>query len=530
MHNAYAARPLRPSVAEPTATPAWRPFVEKHALWLALGGLVVAGGLLYVGVQADPGVFYDHYWWPDIYGSLVVDAHQCKTDVDCPGVQGPPGVHAADNYTVKSELTYGVVLAVMLYGIYMGLFRRYHIRADGWFVAALLPWMALGPVGRALEDANVFCPANTIPCAAPSPFAYLYISPIIYVQIALWVIGAMLLGVWIERRASERGWRYQSGVVAGVLALGLVAFVALSLDQAALFSVLPPVWAMALACALAAGVFAWRARAGYATMNLTVFALGIPFAFGALFLCLRWIAGDVWAPQAWNGTLYRWPGFFVLVTALLVALLVWAIARVLHVWRVDDAWARAAGKASDRTTRRVGWTGAALLVLALLMAGVVPNLAPFFDGVPSKPLLIPLLGYVGVALLLVFAFLEVGRGIAGRPTAILAFALGINVAMVFAHVMDGVATWVALDDPFGFGLPSYSEKHPFSQALLDYWGGFLYPFAKLVMVLVVAWLLDREVKGDTEDEQNMVGLVKMAIFALGFGPGLRDLLRLTMGV
>ena len=38
----------------------------------------------------------------------MVDAHQCKSDVGCPGVTAPDGVHAVDGYTVKSELTYGV--------------------------------------------------------------------------------------------------------------------------------------------------------------------------------------------------------------------------------------------------------------------------------------------------------------------------------------------------------------------------------------------------------------------------------------
>src|SRR5581483_6389330 len=107
--------------------------------------------------------------------------------------------------------------------------------------------------------------------------------------------------------------------------------------------------------------------------------------------------------------------------------------------------------------------------------------------------------------------------------AILAFALGLNAALVFGHMIDGISTWVALKDPLGFGIPPYSEKHPFSDFLLRYLGGFLYPLAKLLMILVVVWLLDRETEGKEED-RNMVGLVKMAIFVLGFAPGLRDLL------
>ncbi|MFA5862910.1 MAG: DUF63 family protein, partial [Candidatus Thermoplasmatota archaeon] len=215
-----------------------RAFLEKNALWVALAALAIMGGALFVGVQVKPDTFYDHYWWEDIYGPLVVDAHQCKNDINCPGVVAPHGVRAVDGYTVKSELTYGVVLAALLYGIYVGLFRRYQIRADGWFVAALLPWMMLGPVARVLEDADVFCGAATVPCADPSPFAFLYISPVIYVQIALYVIGAILIGLLVEHRI-DQGARHQTTIVAIPLAVGLAVFAFLDLARHEWFSVLP---------------------------------------------------------------------------------------------------------------------------------------------------------------------------------------------------------------------------------------------------------------------------------------------------
>ena len=66
-----------------------------------------------------------------------------------------------------------------------------------------------------------------------------------------------------------------------------------------------------------------------------------------------------------------------------------------------------------------------------------------------------------------------------------------------------LATWVALNDPFGFGIPQYSEKHPFSEILLRYWNGFMFPFAKVLLVLIVVWVLDRDIKQETTDEANM---------------------------
>ncbi|GEM_PF-4606935 len=503
-----------------------RAWVERNALWVSLGALALAAGLVAVGTQVAPERFYDHFVWEDLYGPLVVDAHQCRTSDD-PACQslGPPGVPAKDGYTITAELTYGVVLATLLYGIYVGLFRRFQIKADGAFVAALLPWILLGPTGRALEDADVFCRAGTH--CDPNVFAYLFISPVIYVMIALLVIASMLVGVWVERRR-ERGWRALSALLAAPLLVGFALFAYLSLARAGDFTALPPLWFMALAVAGAWALFVWRARLGAATMNLAVFTLGLPFAAGTLWLVVRWLVGGVWSDAAWNGRLYLLAAVFVLLAAGVTALAVMALARLLSGTGALARWAGFATRVPAAWEARLGWAGAVLVALAALMAGILPNVAPFFDGVPRQDVLIPLFALAGAALLVVFAALHVGREVGKRPRALLGFATGLNASLVFAHMIDGVSTWVALKDPLGFGIPPYSEKHPFSDFLLRYLGGFLYPLAKLLMIVVVIWLLDREVGED--DDRNLVGLVKMAIFVLGFGPGLRDLLRLAMGV
>jgi uncharacterized membrane protein len=514
-----------------------RAWFERNALWVSLGALLLAVGVVAVGVKVAPERFYDHFVWEDLYGPLVVDAHQCRSSADPACVSlGPPGVAAKDGYTITAELTYGVVLAALLYGIYFGLFRRFQIKADGAFVAALLPWILLGPTGRVLEDADVFCRAGTQ--CDPNWFAYLFISPVIYVMIALFVIGAMLLGVWVERRR-DRDPRMLAGVVAAPLALGLAAFAYVSLFRADDFTALPPLWFEALAVLAAWGLFFARARVGAASMNLVVFVLGLPLAAGTLWLVVRWLVGDVWAAGAWNGRLYFLAAVFVLLAAAAAALAVMALGRLLGGTAALARWASVATRVPEPWERRVGWTGAVLLALAALMAGILPNLAPFFDAVPRQELLIPLFALLGTLLLLAFAVLHVGRETGKRPRSLLIFAGGLNASLVFAHMIDGVSTWVALKDPLNFGIPPYSEKHPFSDFLLRYLGGFLYPLAKLLMIVVVIWLLDRELEGRKEDEagagrlddeRNLVGLVKMAIFVLGFGPGLRDLLRLAMGV
>ena len=516
--------------------PAWRESLERNALWYALGAIALATLVVAVGVQVAPEVFWDRFVWEDLYGPLVVDARQCSTAANCPGLPDLPGVTVKDGYTITSELTYGLVLAVMLYGIYVGLIRRHGIVADGWFVLGLLPWILLGPLARALEDANVFCAPGTN--CDPGAFAYLFISPVIYIHIAVYVIAFLLLGVYVQHRRHADP-RLLSGIVGAVLLLGFAAYTWVATEYNEGFSALPPLWFMLLACAGALALFHHRARRGLATANLTVFTLGVPYAAGCVYLILWWLSGRVWSDAAWNGAFHLEAGAFILLSALLVAGLVYALAVSLTRSRVPQAWGRVAGRVDLRLEKAVGWAGVGAVALAALMAGILPAFTPFFEDVPSKERLIPLLGMGGLALLAAFTFVHVGREAGRKPGVFLLFAAGINLALVVGHMIDGLSTWVALEDPLGFGIPPYSEKHPFSEFLLRYWDGFLFPAAKLLMVLVVAWLMDREpAEGEAgqasarsmADERNLVGLVKMAIFVLGFAPGLRDLLRLSMGV
>lgn len=536
--GASTADPSSSPAASPPATPPpstpplppWRAHVERNALGYSLAVLALAGVVVFVGIQVAPETFYDRFWWEDIYGPLVVDARQCRTAATCPGLDGPSGIVVKDGYTVTSELTYGIVLALLLYGIYVGIFRRWNIVADGWFVLGLMPWIMLGPLARVLEDANVFCKPGTD--CDPGVFAYVFISPVIYVHIALYVIPALLLGVWVRERAHLQPGKL-TAVVGGVLALEAIVYAYVGIVHPGQFSALPPLW-FVVASVIAGGLlFHWRARQGLASVNLTTFVLGLPFALGCIYLVLQWLSGDVWSRAAWNGRMYYLAGAFILVMAALVAALVYALSRILARSSVPAAWAAAAGRIGEGTQKALGQWGLIAFGAGLLLAGILPALAPLVQDIPRRDVLIPLLTLGGLALLLAYIFAHVGRELGRFPGAFLVFAVGMNVALVFAHMVDGLATWIALNDPLGFGIPQYSEKHPFSEFLLRYWNGFMFPFIKLVMVFVVAWMLDRETRTsgtDTLDSKNMVGLVKMAIFVLGFAPGLRDVLRLTMGV
>jgi len=104
----------------------------------------------------------------------------------------------------------------------------------------------------------------------------------------------------------------------------------------------------------------------------------------------------------------------------------------------------------------------------------------------------------------------------------------LNLAILAGHLIDGITSYISIKDPFLMGL-SYSEKHPASNALLEIWGP-LFPIAKFALVIVVIYVFDILYKEELKDHFTLVNLLKIGILILGFSPGLRDLLRVTMGV
>jgi len=104
----------------------------------------------------------------------------------------------------------------------------------------------------------------------------------------------------------------------------------------------------------------------------------------------------------------------------------------------------------------------------------------------------------------------------------------LNLAMIAGHLIDGITSYISIKDPLNMGL-MYSEKHPASNALLEIWGP-LFPIVKFVLIILVIYVFDILYKEELKDNLRLVNLLKIGILILGFSPGLRDLLRVTMGV
>jgi uncharacterized membrane protein len=101
--------------------------------------------------------------------------------------------------------------------------------------------------------------------------------------------------------------------------------------------------------------------------------------------------------------------------------------------------------------------------------------------------------------------------------------------MLAGHLIDGITSYVSIYDPLQMGLPSYIEKHPASNSLMELWPP-LFPLVKFVLIILVIYVFDILYKKELERYSRLVNLLKIGIFILGVSPGLRDLLRVTMGV
>ena len=100
-----------------------------------------------------------------------------------------------------------------------------------------------------------------------------------------------------------------------------------------------------------------------------------------------------------------------------------------------------------------------------------------------------------------------------------------NCGLLWAHLFDASTTFAALQFFSGVG---YYEQHVVSTAVIGVLGPVGQFVLKLAVLIPVLWLLDKELP-KPEDAQ-LRGFIKIAILILGLAPGVRNGLRLVLGV
>jgi uncharacterized membrane protein len=136
-----------------------------------------------------------------------------------------------------------------------------------------------------------------------------------------------------------------------------------------------------------------------------------------------------------------------------------------------------------------------------------------------------IIGLVTLIVLLVYLIAWVYR----KHEPIVIYKNPLNLSLLAGHLIDGITSYVSIYDPLHMGLPSYIEKHPASNGLMELWPP-LFPIVKFLLIIVVIYVFDVVYKKELGKYSRLVNLLKIGIFILGVSPGLRDLLRVTMGV
>ncbi|MFW6120442.1 MAG: DUF63 family protein [Petrotogales bacterium] len=105
----------------------------------------------------------------------------------------------------------------------------------------------------------------------------------------------------------------------------------------------------------------------------------------------------------------------------------------------------------------------------------------------------------------------------------------LNLSIMVGHLVDGFTSYVSIYDPLKMGLPLYIEKHPASNILMEIWPP-LFPIVKFLLIVFVIYIFDILYKEELKNYRTLVNLLKIGVLILGLSPGLRDLLRVTMGI
>jgi uncharacterized membrane protein len=174
---------------------------RSRVAWLA--AVVVPIVVVGVGSVVRPELFYDRFFWKYFFGPVVADFQGTRLTRN--------GVTVSPGYTVVSSGVYAYYLLLAVIGGAEFLDRLEVGDSPGFFFA-LVPYGLLGGAARVVEDAG----------ALSEPFAYFFISPVIYFTIFFFAVAFFLVGVRAERDGVVDGYEK---VVAGA---GTAAFVAIA--------------------------------------------------------------------------------------------------------------------------------------------------------------------------------------------------------------------------------------------------------------------------------------------------------------
>ncbi len=186
-------------------------------LWVLITGSLAA--VVTVGALIFPRRIYDGILWRYFWGPVEADGRGLDCIARQDGTTYIPdtctatteAVIAEPGYTAVSTVSYGVILLLMLGGVYL-IIDRLDVARRRSFLYAILPFVFLGGSLRTVEDASIALLEATGTPAIPFPYTAVIISPFIYVTVFAVTVGALLLSVFVASRGIVR--QYETALAA----------------------------------------------------------------------------------------------------------------------------------------------------------------------------------------------------------------------------------------------------------------------------------------------------------------------------
>ena len=143
--------------------------------------------------------------------------------------------------------------------------------------------------------------------------------------------------------------------------------------------------------------------------------------------------------------------------------------------------------------------------------------------VTVKPLAFILI--LGLTIMCTLIVYDCAKYLQFKFTALKHYLVPLNVALFFGHFLDASATFIAID------YYDYFEKHVLPTFFIDITGTAAVMFVlKIVLIGAVIYVIDVQFREDLKGSPKLVGLVKICVLILGLAPGIRDAVRLAMGL
>jgi uncharacterized membrane protein len=238
--------------------------------------------ILVVGYLISPEAVWDGFLWRFYWAPIEADA------------QDRPVNGITEAYNVVDTSTYALILVAAVYGIYK-FFKKLGLKTGARVVYATVPYILLGGILRALEDASFF----------PRPSVFLFIAPIIYIFIGLTTFIMLLAANIAERRGGTAGIFSGLTVTGSVIAIIILVYVAIFLTMepgVKQDNLLHPVLLACMAAIIMMALLAMARRRGRVDSNDQYFGIGIFLLTVATYPAALWFAnGGKWMGSQGSG-------------------------------------------------------------------------------------------------------------------------------------------------------------------------------------------------------------------------------------